>query len=86
MIVIPLVAGEERIGVPEVLNKVDGDSFMEEEHQLLLSIAEETSADPWREGVNGESPLRIFDKCAWICGRGVDKMTVCSMSSSSDRM
>ena len=41
MIAIPLVAGEERIGVLEVLNKVDGDSFTEEEHFILLSIAEE---------------------------------------------
>jgi putative methionine-R-sulfoxide reductase with GAF domain len=41
MIAVPLVAGEERIGVLEVLNKMDGDSFTEEEHQLLLSLAEE---------------------------------------------
>ena len=41
MIVVPLVAGEERIGVLEVLNKVDNGSFTEEEQLLLLSIAEE---------------------------------------------
>ena len=41
MIVIPLTAGEERIGVLEVLNKADGGLFTEEEHLLLLSIAEE---------------------------------------------
>jgi len=41
MIAIPLVAGEERVGVLEVLNKVDGDSFTEDEHSILLSIAEE---------------------------------------------
>jgi len=41
MIVIPLVAGEEQVGVLEVLNKVDGDSFKEDEHSILLSIAEE---------------------------------------------
>lgn len=41
MIAIPLVAGEERIGVLEVLNKIGGDSFTEEESLLLLSIAEE---------------------------------------------
>ena len=41
MIAIPLVAGEERIGVLEVLNKVGGDSFTEDERLLLLSIAEE---------------------------------------------
>jgi GAF domain-containing protein len=41
MIAIPLVAGDERIGVLEVLNKLDADSFTEEECNLLLSIAEE---------------------------------------------
>ena len=41
MIVIPLVAGEERVGVLEVLNKVDEGSFTEEEHLLLQLIAEE---------------------------------------------
>ncbi len=41
MIAIPLVAGEERIGVLEVLNKIDRDSFTEDERLLLLSIAEE---------------------------------------------
>ena len=41
MIAIPLTAGEERIGVLEVLNKVDGGDFTEEERSLLLSIAEE---------------------------------------------
>jgi len=41
MIAIPLTAGDERIGVLEVLNKVDGGSFTDEERLLLLSIAEE---------------------------------------------
>jgi GAF domain-containing protein len=41
MIAIPLVAGEEKIGVLEILNKADGGSFSEDEHQLLVSIAEE---------------------------------------------
>ena len=41
MIAIPLTAGEERIGVLEVLNKADGEDFTEEERLLLLSIAEE---------------------------------------------
>ena len=41
MIVIPLVAGQEKIGVLEVLNKMDGSYFTEEEHLLLSSIAEE---------------------------------------------
>jgi transcriptional regulator with GAF, ATPase, and Fis domain len=41
MIAVPLVAGEEQIGVLEVLNKSDGGPFTEEEHLLLISIAEE---------------------------------------------
>jgi hypothetical protein len=41
MIVIPLTAGEEKIGVLEVLNKIDGGPFLEEEYFLLQSIAEE---------------------------------------------
>ncbi len=41
MIVIPLVAGEERIGVLEVLNKTGDEPFYEEERLLLHSISEE---------------------------------------------
>ncbi|MBN1368497.1 MAG: GAF domain-containing protein [Dehalococcoidales bacterium] len=43
MIVIPLTAEEERIGVLEVINKVDTGSFSNEECILLNSIAEEIS-------------------------------------------
>jgi hypothetical protein len=41
MIVLPLTAGEEKIGVLEVLNKVGGEPFYEEECLLLQNIAEE---------------------------------------------
>jgi GAF domain-containing protein len=41
MIAVPLVAGEEKIGVLEVLNKADGGPFTGEEHLLLVSAAEE---------------------------------------------
>jgi transcriptional regulator with GAF, ATPase, and Fis domain len=41
LIAMPLVAGEEPIGVMEVLNKAGGDSFTEWERLQLLSIAEE---------------------------------------------
>jgi sigma-B regulation protein RsbU (phosphoserine phosphatase) len=41
MIAVPLVAGEEKVGVLEVLNKADGGSFTEGERLLLVSIAEE---------------------------------------------
>jgi putative methionine-R-sulfoxide reductase with GAF domain len=41
MIAIPLTAGEEKIGVLEVVNKSDGGPFTDEERLLLDSIAEE---------------------------------------------
>jgi len=40
MLVIPLVTGNQPIGVLEVLNKTGGGSFTEDEQMLLLSIAE----------------------------------------------
>ena len=41
MVAIPLVAGKEKIGVLEVLNKAGGEAFQEEDRILLESIAEE---------------------------------------------
>jgi two-component system NtrC family sensor kinase len=41
MVAIPLVAGKEKIGVLEVLNKSGGQPFQEEDRLLLQSIAEE---------------------------------------------
>ena len=41
MIAVPLTAGEERIGVLEVINKTDAPGFTQEEHHLLRSIADE---------------------------------------------
>lgn len=41
MIVLPLTAGEEKIGVLEILNKMGGKPFLNEELMLLQSIAEE---------------------------------------------
>jgi len=41
LIAIPLTAGEEKIGVMEVINKSGGDPFTDEERLLLDSIAEE---------------------------------------------
>lgn len=41
LIAVPLVAGEEKIGVLEVLSKGGSDRFDEDEHPLLVSIAEE---------------------------------------------
>ena len=41
MVAIPLVAGEEKVGVLEILNKTGGEAFQEEDRLLLQSIAEE---------------------------------------------
>jgi GAF domain-containing protein len=41
MVVVPLVAGEEKIGVLEVLNKGQRGGFTEEDRQLLQFIAQE---------------------------------------------
>jgi signal transduction protein with GAF and PtsI domain len=41
MIALPLTAGEEQVGVLEVINKVDGDEFTDDELMLLESIAAE---------------------------------------------
>jgi len=41
LIAVPLVAGEEKVGALEVLNKADGGSFTADERLLLVSIADE---------------------------------------------
>ena len=41
MIAVPLVAGDEEVGVLEVINKADEGSFTDEERLLLDSLAEE---------------------------------------------
>ena len=41
MIAVPLIAGEEHIGVLEVLNKADGGPFTADERMILTSVAEE---------------------------------------------
>ncbi len=43
MIAVPLIAGEEPVGVLEVLNKIDGKDFTEAEHLSLMMIAEEVA-------------------------------------------
>jgi GAF domain-containing protein len=43
IIAVPLTAGNEKIGVLEVINKIDTPGFTQEEHHLLRSIADEIS-------------------------------------------
>jgi len=44
LIAVPLVAGDERVGVLEVLNKIDGGPFTEDERLLLRSLADEIAS------------------------------------------
>ncbi len=41
MMAIPLIAGEEQVGVLEILNKLEGEKFSEEEHLAVKILAEE---------------------------------------------
>ena len=41
MIAVPLVAGDERVGVLEVLNRLDGGPFTADERLILVSVADE---------------------------------------------
>jgi len=41
MVVVPLVAGDERVGVLEVLNRMDGGPFTVDERLILVSVADE---------------------------------------------
>jgi len=41
MIAVPLVAGDERVGVLEVLNRLDGGPFTPDERLILVSVADE---------------------------------------------
>jgi GAF domain-containing protein len=41
MVVIPLMAGEEKIGVLEVMNRMGEEPFCEAERLLLYNFAEE---------------------------------------------
>ncbi len=41
MIAVPLVAGDERVGVLEVLNRIDGGQFTPDERLILVSVADE---------------------------------------------
>jgi hypothetical protein len=41
MISVPLIAGDERVGVLEVLNRIDGGPFTADERLILVSVADE---------------------------------------------
>jgi GAF domain-containing protein len=83
MIAVPLVAGEEKIGVLEVLNKVNDDSFTEDEHLLLSSIAVEIAfairnAKVFEYVVNSYCKQRQGQNSCKGCERPLGSWTPCA--------
>ncbi|HEX9884668.1 MAG TPA: GAF domain-containing protein [Desulfobaccales bacterium] len=82
MIAIPLTAGEEKIGVMEVLNKSGGDPFTDEERLLLDSIAEEIAfairnARIFEYVINSYCKQRQGEKSCKGCQRPLRSWTPC---------
>lgn len=83
MIAVPLVAGEEKIGILEVLNKANGDSFTEDEHLLLSSIAVEIAfairnAKVFEYVVNSYCKQRQGQNSCKGCERPLGSWTPCA--------
>jgi putative methionine-R-sulfoxide reductase with GAF domain len=82
MIVIPLVAGEEEVGVLEVLNKAGEGCFTEEERLLLVSVAEEIAfairnAKVFEYVVNTYCKIRQGKSSCKGCKRPLGSWTPC---------
>lgn len=82
LIAIPLIAGQEPVGVLEVLNKAENALFVEEERLLLLSIAEEIAfairnAKVFEYVVNSYCQQRRGDSCRG-CERPLGSWTPCT--------
>ena len=82
MIAIPLIAGKEKVGVLEVLNKTDGEDFTEEEHLHLLAIAEEIAfairnARVFEYVVNSYCKQRQGESSCKGCERPLGSWTPC---------
>ena len=82
MIAIPLTAGEEKIGVMEVLNKSSGEPFTDEERLLLDSIAEEVAfairnARIFEYVINSYCKQRQGEKSCKGCQRPLRSWTPC---------
>ena len=89
MIVIPLTAGEEKIGVLEVLNKENENLFTEEEHMLLLMIAEEIAfairnAKVFEYVVNSYCKQRQGQAACKGCKRPLGSWTPCAKYREPD--
>lgn len=83
MIAILLVAGEEKVGVLEVLNKANGQLFLEQDHLLLLSIAEEIAfavrnAKVFEYVVNSYCKQRQGETSCKGCKRPLGSWTPCA--------
>lgn len=82
MIAIPLTAGDEKVGVLEVLNKVDGADFTENERLTLLMIAEEMAfaihnARIFEYVVNSYCLIRQGEHSCRGCKRPLGSWTPC---------
>ncbi len=82
MIALPLVAGEEPVGVLEVLNKADGGPFTEDERLLLVSISEEIAfairnAKMFEYVVNSYCKQRQGEMSCRGCKRPLGSWTPC---------
>ena len=79
---MPLSAGEEQIGVLEILNKADGGPFTEEERLMVLSIAEEIAfairnAKVFEHVVNSYCKQRQGQNSCKGCRRPLGSWTPC---------
>jgi hypothetical protein len=82
MIAMPLSAGEEKIGVLEILNKADGGPFIEDERLMVLSIAEEIAfairnAKVFEYVVNSYCKRRQGETSCKGCRRPLGSWTPC---------
>lgn len=83
MIAIPLTAGEEKIGLMEVLNKSGGEPFTDNERLLLESIAEEIAfairnAKIFEYVVNSYCKQRQGETSCKGCKRPLKSWTPCA--------
>ena len=88
MIAVPLTAGTERIGVLEVLNKIDGGTFAEDEHLLLRTMGEEIAfairnAEVFEYVVRSYCKRRQGETSCKGCDRPLLSWTPCVMYQDS---
>lgn len=82
MIAIPLTAGDEKVGILEVINKVEGQDFSEDERLSLMLIAEEIAfaihnARIFEYVVNSYCLIRQGEHSCRGCKRPLGSLTPC---------